>query len=490
MKNRILFFVLTPLVAVPVVLGPRAAAAQNTVAAQPACQNGIAMADLGFVYYLPTAAGRGGAPAVALRPDGGFSGEPLIAGVNADGPGANRLQDGDRIARVNGFAVTTREGTVALRDVKPGKSIVLTIRRGDRMVPVTITAGGYRCPVGREALTVAAAAASGRTTASSAGNATGTLSASLGATAASGSGAAATRAGTLMRTPSNAGWLGLGFDCANCGQRATPSGRVWYFTEPPTIYNVDTGSPAYNAGIRRGDVLLKIDGKDVKAAAAGARLGLVKPGETLRLTYRRGSSVRETSLKVAPSPVVLGGQVALRSADNLLKSTQELRASVSESRVRSLIQEIERSRTAQEKNIKDLEVSLRKSGSVNSQETKSALNKLRYAQEAQASKEKEILRELLRAEQEGARQLDLVEEQVKHATLAVQPSVFVLDSIPTTASAARGQRLRYSGSVGSADVEVRGPGSISVQGDGEDLVIVTSDAVIRIKARQIRDRND
>ncbi len=59
-------------------------------------------------------------------------------------------------------------------------------------------------------------------------------------------------------------------------------------------------------------------------------------------------------------------------------------------------------------------------------------------------------------------------------------------TVPATMNGRTLQRLRYSGSVGDADIEVRGPGSITVQGDGEDLIITTADAVIRVKARKPR----
>lgn len=43
------------------------------------------------------------------------------------------------------------------------------------------------------------------------------------------------------------------------------------------------------------------------------------------------------------------------------------------------------------------------------------------------------------------------------------------------------RRLRYAGTVGNADVEVRGVGKVVVDDSGEELVIVTRDATIRVK---------
>ncbi len=43
------------------------------------------------------------------------------------------------------------------------------------------------------------------------------------------------------------------------------------------------------------------------------------------------------------------------------------------------------------------------------------------------------------------------------------------------------KRLRYAGSVGGSDVEVRGLGNVVVDDSGDEIVIVTPDATIRVK---------
>jgi hypothetical protein len=53
----------------------------------------------------------------------------------------------------------------------------------------------------------------------------------------------------------------------------------------------------------------------------------------------------------------------------------------------------------------------------------------------------------------------------------------------TTAPVARSaQRLRYSGSIGGADVEVRGVGSVVVNSSGDEIIITTGDTTVRIRA--------
>ena len=49
------------------------------------------------------------------------------------------------------------------------------------------------------------------------------------------------------------------------------------------------------------------------------------------------------------------------------------------------------------------------------------------------------------------------------------------------ASPSASKRLRYAGSVGGSDVEVRGLGNVVVDDSGDEVVIITRDATIRIK---------
>ena len=49
------------------------------------------------------------------------------------------------------------------------------------------------------------------------------------------------------------------------------------------------------------------------------------------------------------------------------------------------------------------------------------------------------------------------------------------------APAAPGSRLRYAGAVGGSEVEVRGLGNVVVDDSGDEIVITTRDATIRIR---------
>jgi serine protease Do len=70
------------------------------------------------------------------------------------------------------------------------------------------------------------------------------------------------------------------------------------------VAEVTPGSAAEVAGLANGDVITSIDGKDVKAAedvttAVSAR----KPGEEIKVTYRRGEETKEATVKLGERPV-------------------------------------------------------------------------------------------------------------------------------------------------------------------------------------------
>ena len=65
------------------------------------------------------------------------------------------------------------------------------------------------------------------------------------------------------------------------------------------LTEVDENSPASRAGLKVGDVVLKVDGHDVKVAAVFRRwLDEAKPGETLNLQIKRGEEVLSIKVKL------------------------------------------------------------------------------------------------------------------------------------------------------------------------------------------------
>ncbi|NNK49002.1 MAG: PDZ domain-containing protein, partial [Gemmatimonadetes bacterium] len=100
------------------------------------------------------------------------------------------------------------------------------------------------------------------------------------------------------------GWFGFGIQCTNCRWSVEEDTGVseWEFSAPPEISSVEDGSPAEAAGLRRGDILLEIDGEPLLSRDGGRRFGSVEPGETVRWTYRRGGETRTTTATAARRP--------------------------------------------------------------------------------------------------------------------------------------------------------------------------------------------
>ena len=416
--------------------------------AQVRCERGVPAVDLGVTY------------AAAM------SEEPRIEAVDAKGPAAGRLQKGDYVSRVNGFSFATPQAIAAMRETSPGKAMVLTVRRGERLVPVTVTPTRVHCStlVALQPTRVPLMAPS--------------------RAAAGGAGRAATSAEPTLTTgrvyPSS-GWLGMGFACSECDQRITTAGRAWVFSEPPTIYNVDTGSPAYAAGIRRGDVLLRVEGNDVRTAVAGARLAQVQPGEALRLTYRRGSRTSDATVRVARSPVAAR---ATEVAGTLHRSTQELRLSQMEVELRRLHVELDQNAATQRALAQQLERTL---AGTDTQAARSARVTLERLQQEQVEAQR-MVRSALRAGEETVVAGSLRPFEAGQAALTMERTV-AGSPIDTVIQIPRADRLRYSGSVGDSDVEVRGPGSVNVQRIGDDLFVITADAIVKVTQRKARSGN-
>ena len=73
------------------------------------------------------------------------------------------------------------------------------------------------------------------------------------------------------------------------------------------VADVTAGSGAEVAGISNGDVITSIDGKDVKAAEdVTSAVGAHKPGDEIKVTYRRGDETREVAIKLGERPVDAG----------------------------------------------------------------------------------------------------------------------------------------------------------------------------------------
>ena len=69
------------------------------------------------------------------------------------------------------------------------------------------------------------------------------------------------------------------------------------------VANLYVGSPAQQAGLKPGDLLLAIDGVPVTSAEeANARIASCKPGSMLTLHEQRGNSQFDVKVRVAERP--------------------------------------------------------------------------------------------------------------------------------------------------------------------------------------------
>jgi len=74
-----------------------------------------------------------------------FRSEPVVRGILDDGPSKGRLKEGDVITAIDGALITTREGSARFSSLQPGQEVRLTVRRDDRELAVPIRVGGI-CP--------------------------------------------------------------------------------------------------------------------------------------------------------------------------------------------------------------------------------------------------------------------------------------------------------------------------------------------------------
>jgi hypothetical protein len=408
-----------------------------------------------------------------------FRGEPEIRKVSSSGPASGRLRSGDVIVAIDGMLITTRAAGTRLGNLRAGEPVTLTVRRGNREIEVSL--------VPDEPCVTPEPPSAPTPRAASPGVSYGGIPTP-----------------TPPRTPAPAalaphpevpppppsaptGWFGFGISCSDCElnvsnhadieqaeallqallarddsraedvraarRRVTEARREnikWRFGQYPSLFSVDPGSPADDAGLRRGDVLLKIDGVSLLTAEGARRFSGVEPDQTVTWTFRRGGSeqtvrvraiARPFVARAAPAENVVEAYAALERlqverAQSLAEQADRLRETVDRAAVEARGESSQRELT-------QLRVELDRMNTTRSAATTEQLNKLRE-------------------------QLSLVErERAGRLT-----------------STGGNQHLRFAGSVGNTEVEVRGLSSVEVSYDNStgELLIRTVDSTIRVKA--------
>jgi hypothetical protein len=423
-----------------------------------------------------------------------FRGEPEIRAVSSNGPASGRLRAGDVIVSLDGMLITTRAAGARLANLRPGVPLTLTVRRGDREVEVRIvpdepcdppvppvapmptTARGVSTPRPPRATTARGVSIPRPPSAATAPEARTPTPAMP----------------VPPAPPAPTAWFGFGISCHNCeinvSNRAAieqaedelrgllyrsdsdspqvqarvrvararvmnlrREGTTWRFNDYPTLFSVDRGSPADEAGLRRGDELLKIDGESLILPEGARRFSQVEPGQTVSFTYRRGGSERMVRVRAIERP---GGTMTMAAGEGLSEAVANLE------RIQT-----ERAQTLNEQAARLEETVARASG------------------EARAGSSQRDLAEL-RAELDRLSTTHSVESQAQMNRLRQELALVEQTRAGQLTPSPDEQHLRFAGSVGNTEVEVRGLSSVEVSYDNStgELLIRTMDSIIRVKA--------
>lgn len=96
------------------------------------------------------------------------------------------------------------------------------------------------------------------------------------------------------------GWMGVTYN-GEFTTDMTPTGLVMRVRSYPELESVEPGSPADKAGLRRGDVMLSLGGRELMDAVVD--LGaLLKPGARVPVRVKRGVETRSMTVVIEPRP--------------------------------------------------------------------------------------------------------------------------------------------------------------------------------------------
>ena len=382
-----------------------------------------------------------------------FRTEPKVTSLEMDAPAGRLLRTGDVITHVNGKLITTRAGAQELANVRPGEPVVLTIRRNGLTQTYAVTPAAA-CPTDTRLLGIYAPdVPAGRAPAARAGaGAQGTTPRPPRSVPTPPPPPRAPRAPT---PPVPRASFGMGLSCSDCSIKVSEKNNstTMSFSQPPEVYSIERDGPADKAGIRRGDVITHVNGKSIDSPEGGNLFANAKPGQTVSFTVQRGGE-RKTILvpaaaRATPSP-------------QLTKSSESLE------RARASLSQLQRQQAAQMRQIQE---ELQRS-----QRTEQA--KLRELQRAMLNQEREHLARL----SELAAELTRTEQRMR---AAMSDSARAACPVPWTtanASARASRTLRYTGTIGDAEIEVRGANPVSVTESGDEIEISTAGTIVKLKS--------
>lgn len=381
-----------------------------------------------------------------------FRSEPRITSLEMDSRGGAVLKTGDVITHVNGKSIRTSEGARALADVRPGQAIILTVRRNGETLKYALTADSA-CPNDTRLFSIYTPGSPrmppgvyGRATPAPAPRT------AIGVRPAQGVGVAPTARAVYASMPRAS--FGMGLSCSGKCTMAFSERNgtaTMSFSQPPEVYSIEKGGPADRAGIQRGDILTHINGKALDSDEAGRLFATAKPGETVRFTIQRGGDNKTVSVKAAHRTTPMPA---------LAQTTESL------DRARESLTHLQREQTEQ---LKRLQEHVRVSGRMEEE-------RLREVQREMLEQERSHNRKLT----ELARELSNADSRMRAATGSAGVACAVPSPAPTAAGS-MSRTLRYSGSLGESDIEVRGTNPVSVTENRDEVLITTGGTVVRIK---------
>lgn len=378
-----------------------------------------------------------------------FRSEPRVLSVAPGSPAAAVLREGDVIVSVDGHLITTAEGGRRLSRPGPGEAVEMAVRRDGRVVqlrlaPESVCADQARMRTTPAVVASAAgvvtarggrggvASSAGRTAVGVRGTATVTARGGRGgAQVASGS---STVASAAPRGGRGGGVSGAGVVAA---QDALPG--AWFG------FGISCTSCGWERPSAGGAVRWSFQEPprilSVESGSPAARAGL-RGGDVL--THIDGVSLTTTEGGRRFGAVRPGETVRLTYTRDGATATVEIAAERRPGPTAALA-ELQRELTAGRDSL--VRLYARRAGNATGQSTR----------DMTAAYERDLI-ERLRSRAAAARAEERYEE------------------------------LRFSGSVGDTDVEVRGNGSVitTILEQGRDIIIVTGDAQIRVRVREAR----
>lgn len=97
------------------------------------------------------------------------------------------------------------------------------------------------------------------------------------------------------------GWVGIYYSASASALQGSDGRVVMRFVDYPSIESVEPGSPADRAGVRGGDRLLAMAGRDLRDAEIDFT-PLLRPGTRIPIKVRRGVETKQLTVTVEPRP--------------------------------------------------------------------------------------------------------------------------------------------------------------------------------------------